>query len=68
MLLRYSLRCLNNDTIEVLLKKLEVIEHLTLLSVEKQGHGQGLQVENLIGQDDVKCQNILSKYWKIEGL
>ena len=30
--------------------------------LEKQGHVWGLQAANLIGRDDVKFRNILSKY------
>ena len=45
----------------------EFIEHLTTRSLKKKGHGRGLRVENLIGSDNGKCHNILSKYIRLKG-
>ena len=43
------------------------IEHLTPHSLESKGQGWGLQAANLIGRNDVKCHNILSKCYLTEG-
>ena len=40
----------------------ELIKHLTLCWIEKQGHGLALRLAYLIGCDDIKSCNILSKY------
>ena len=45
----------------------EFIEHLSIRSHEKRGQWWGLRAASLIGRNDAKCRNILSKYCEREG-
>ena len=50
------------SSVSFMIPRREFIEHLTLHDLGKQGHGPGLWAANLIGRDDLKSRNILSKY------